>query len=229
MFLLSSSLYPQGIAIEILSTWWSVGRTVVSKTGSDAGDGDTSTVARTVKWKELLTNNCTTIAPVDIDPGPTYTAGSNASTDRSSFLGLGNSSALVECQSARTRESDGVDRAAGSDAVASRGIKNEVQMEEDGMGGDEGVDGGGDNFRYPRTAEQKLQGWESVAAEAERIRVAREALGHPTTAGNLRLKVEVHVSIGLHEVACIVQAGEPPYFLRGVGTEAHAALHPSSH
>ena len=44
-----------------------------------------------------------------------------------------------------------------------------------------------------RGSEQRLDGWVAVKAGAERMRVLRESLGHPTALGNLKLKVDVQV------------------------------------
>lgn len=45
-----------------------------------------------------------------------------------------------------------------------------------------------------RAVEERLEGWAAIKAGAERMRVMRESLGHPTALGNLKLKVEVQVS-----------------------------------
>lgn len=46
-----------------------------------------------------------------------------------------------------------------------------------------------------RAAERRLQGLLAMEVMAERLRIMAETLGHQTAAGNLKLKLELHVSI----------------------------------
>lgn len=48
-----------------------------------------------------------------------------------------------------------------------------------------------------RAVERRLEGLLAVEVAAERLRIMAETLGHQTAAGNLRLKLELHVRIGL--------------------------------
>lgn len=197
--------YRQALARAILSRWWSEGKDsspAAVSTSSTSGD-DTATASETAastntgsdsgsskalgvrvddgagvnRWQDLLTGDVTAIVPVERD----------VDCYRSAVAGR---------VRAPNRSDDRVNAAKGAQhgkapAVSATAATVVAERVDAGMGDPEQTEAP----VVPRFAERMLYGWEAVQAEAERMRVAREALGHPTAAGTLRLTVEVHVSV----------------------------------
>lgn len=76
----------------------------------------------------------------------------------------------------------------GVDGRALEATKRVADAPGPGWGG-----GGGGVVSRARAVERRLEGLLAVEVAAERLRIMAETLGHQTAAGNLRLKLELHV------------------------------------
>lgn len=147
-----------------------------------------------------MTENATVVAPVEIDGDATFRDDSSC-TETGSGVGGGTEN--------KTRKSGGdadtstnrrdrqrclvtVTSASGAAKLEMLGDLNAVREKEKERA--EKTTISEEATFVSRAAERMLRGLAAVQAESERMWIWRETLGHPTTAGNVRLKVEVHVS-----------------------------------
>lgn len=180
----------QGIAVDILTGWWS-GVSVAD--GEKASDGAARKRTVAVRWQDLVTKDATASVPVEMDPELVGTLEGYGRAEGGRSVSIGSDTATLRQQGGPVEASlglagmgdEGTPQVEDGAAAALLGVKLEPSeaVEDDGKD-------------YPRAVERKLRGWEAIAAEAARMRVVRESLGHPTLEGNLRLEFEVHVSAG---------------------------------
>lgn len=201
-FLLSKKL-----ARAILSLWWTEGTRGLSaddaRIASDAlaapnsttnGRSSSSNISSSrisSRWQELLTENVTVTAPVELDDSAyccCTEAARFASGDGSAEDSESKERVILD------ESTDERDKQKGGAAAATSGVKTEIVGDRNAADYDSREEEVEEEMVVPRAAERKLNGWEAVQAEAERMRIARETLGHSTAVGNLRLEVEVHVS-----------------------------------